>query len=271
MREWLWIGLCVVLGAVLLRFPATLSERTLRAAAAFFTGAFVMTSLVGVRSLLTRTIASIAIAVMAVAGWFATLGIGWSELRHSIISTQWALYRALLGDLPEQMPTALELESGVLRGRVAELTRGLLTTVEYWPAIHAILALGGGWLAWTWYHRVAAAPIGAPPVSFREFRFWDHLIWLVVFAGAGMLVGLPPQVQLVVGNLLLFLLALYAGRGLAVILTALLPAPRALAVLLSIACIVLLPLALVTVTLIGVADTWLDLRRRMAPPEGALS
>ncbi len=271
LREWLWIGVSVALAVALLRLPATLSERTLRAAAAFFTGAFVMTSLAGVRSLLHRTLTAIGIAVVAVVGWFATLGLSWSDLRESIITSQWALYRLLLDDLPEQMPTAMELDSGVLHGRVAELTRGILTTVEFWPAIHAVLALAGGWLAWTWYHRVASEPIGTRPVPFREFRFWDHLIWLVVIAGAALLMGLPPTADLVVSNLLLFLLALYAGRGLAVIQTALLPAPRALAVLLSVASIVLLPLALMTVTLIGIADTWLDLRRRMAPPEGALS
>lgn len=270
LREWVWILISVVLAVALLRLPASLSDRTIRAAAAFFTGAFVMTSLAGVRSLFNRALASVTFTTSAVAGWFATMGLGWSDLRESIVSTQWALYRALFADLPSTMPTRGELDSGALAGRVADITRGILTTVDYWPAIHALFAMAGGWLAWMWYHRIASEPIGLAPKRFREFSFSDHLVWLVILSGAALLAGVGGTGRLVAGNLLMFLLALYAGRGLAVIRTALLPAPRALAVLLSITSIVLLPLAMVTATLIGLADTWLDIRRRMAPPEGAL-
>lgn len=270
LREWMWILISVVLAVALLRLPASLSDRTIRAAAAFFTGAFVMTSLAGVRSLFNRALASVTFTTSAVAGWFATMGLGWSDLRESIVSTQWALYRALFADLPSTMPTRGELDSGALAGRVADITRGILTTVDYWPAIHALFAMAGGWLAWMWYHRIASEPIGLAPKRFREFSFSDHLVWLVILSGAALLAGVGGTGRLVAGNLLMFLLALYAGRGLAVIRTALLPAPRALAVLLSITSIVLLPLAMVTATLIGLADTWLDIRRRMAPPEGAL-
>lgn len=270
LREWVWILISVVLAVALLRLPASLSDRTIRAAAAFFTGAFVMTSLAGVRSLFNRALASVTFTTSAVAGWFATMGLGWSDLRESIVSTQWALYRALFADLPSTMPTRGELDSGALAGRVADITRGILTTVDYWPAIHALFAMAGGWLAWMWYHRIASEPIGLAPKRFREFRFSDHLVWLVILSGAALLAGVGGTGRMVAGNLLMFLLALYAGRGLAVIRTALLPAPRALAVLLSITSIVLLPLAMVTATLIGLADTWLDIRRRMAPPEGAL-
>lgn len=270
LREWMWIIISVVLGVALLRLPASLSDRTIRAAAAFFTGAFVMASLAGIRSVFNRALASVAFATAAVAGWFATMGLGWNDLRESIISTQWALYRALFAELPSTMPTRGELDSGALAGRVADITRGILTTVDYWPAIHAVFAMAGGWLAWVWYHRIASEPIGLPPRRFREFRFSDHLVWLVIFSGAALLAGVNGSAGLVAGNLLMFLLALYAGRGLAVIRTALIPAPRALAVLLSITSIVLLPLAMVSATLIGLADTWLDIRRRLAPPEGAM-
>jgi len=270
LREWVWILISVVLAVALLRLPASLSDRTIRAAAAFFTGAFVMTSLAGVRSLFNRALASVTFTTAAVAGWFATMGLGWSDLRESIVSTQWTLYRALIADLPSTMPTRGELDSGALAGRVADITRGILTTVDYWPAIHALFAMAGGWLAWMWYHRIASEPIGLAPKRFREFSFSDHLVWLVILSGAALLAGVGGTGRLVAGNLLMFLLALYAGRGLAVIRTALLPAPRVLAVLLSITSIVLLPLAMVTATLIGLADTWLDIRRRMAPPEGAL-
>lgn len=269
LREWLWIGISLVLAVTLLRLPATLAERTVWAAAAFFTGAFVMASVAGVRSLFRRALTAVVIAAGAVTAWFATLGLSWGDLRESVVTSQWTLYRALLSGLPETMPSRLELESGALSERVADLTRGIITTVDFWPAIHAVLAMAGGWLAWNWYHRVAAAPIGVPPKPFREFRFSDHLIWLVVITGAITLVPLADAATLIAGNVLLFLLVLYAGRGLAVIQTALRPAPTGLALLLSVTGILLLPLATAVATLIGLADTWLDLRRRLAPPEGA--
>jgi hypothetical protein len=103
------------------------------------------------------------------------------------------------------------------------------------------------------------------------FTFADHMIWLVIVAGALTLAPIPHPWSLIAGNVVLFVLALYAGRGLAVIQTALQPAPVGLAVVLSVGGVLLLPLALLVVTLIGLADTWLDLRRRMAPPEGAKS
>jgi hypothetical protein len=199
------------------------------------------------------------------------LGIQWSALRATIIAQQWAVYRALLPNLPELPPDTVDIGGGRTAELAADLARTITMAVDVWPAIHAVLALGGGWLAWVWYHRLASAPIGRPPAPFRVFTFADHMIWLVIVAGALTLAPIPHPWSLIAGNVVLFVLALYAGRGLAVIQTALQPAPVGLAVVLSVGGVLLLPLALLVVTLIGLADTWLDLRRRMAPPEGAKS
>jgi hypothetical protein len=272
LREWLWIGASVVLALVFLRTPMTsLADRTLRAAGTFFTGAFVMTSMLGGQSLFNRTLLAVSAATAATATWFMALGISWSALRASVISQQWALYRALLPGLPDGPPETVAIGAGRTAEVAAELAQGITTAVAVWPALNAVIALGGGWLAWTWYHRLASAPIGRPAPGFREFTFSDHLVWLVIVAGGLTLAPLPEPWSLLSGNVLMFLLALYAGRGLAVIQTALQPAPVGLAVVLSIAGVLLLPLALMVATLIGLADTWLDLRRRMAPPEGAMS
>jgi hypothetical protein len=271
-REWIWIGASVALALVFLQAPATnLADRTLRAAGTFFTGAFVMTSLLGGRSLFNRTVLAVTLAATATVGWFAALGIRWSVLRASVIEQQWALYRSLMPNLPEGLPASADIGAGRSAELAAELARGIVTAVQVWPAMNAFLALAGGWLAWTWYHRLASAPIGRPAAPFRQFTFSDHFVWLVIVAGAVTLAPVPDTVSLVAGNVLLFVLALYAGRGIAVIQTALLPAPMGLAIVLSIGGALLLPLALMVATLIGLADTWLDLRRRMAPPEGAMS
>jgi hypothetical protein len=271
LREWIWIGASVALAFVYLRWPGlTLADRTLRAAGTFFTGAFVVTSLLGGRSLFNRTLLAVAAAAAATVAWFRGLGITWSDLRAAVVEQQWALYRELMPNLPEGPPAGEAIAGGQAAEMAAELARGVATAVTVWPALHAVLAVVGGWLAWTWYHRLASAPIGRAPAPFRQFSFSDHLIWLVILSGAATLAPLPGDWTAVSGNLLLFLLALYAGRGLAIIQTALQPAPFGLAAMLSIVGVLLLPLALMVVTLIGLADTWLDLRSRMAPPEGAL-
>ncbi|HRP08023.1 MAG TPA: DUF2232 domain-containing protein [Gemmatimonadales bacterium] len=270
MAEWFWIGASAALALVMLNAPATLVDRTVRAAGVCFTGAFVMMSLIGVRSLFRRTLLAVIAAAGAVATWFAMLGLRWTELRDALVDTQWVVYRLFFPQLPEVPPQGTAIGQGQSAQFAAELGRGLVTTVDLWPASQAILALGGGFLAWRWYHRIASSPIGVPARPFRDFTFPDPYIWLVIVAGALALAPLPAGWSLLARNVVVFLLAVYAGRGLAVIQTALVPAPTAMAVLLSVAALFLLPLALVVATLVGLADTWLDLRRRMAPPEGAL-
>ncbi len=72
-------------------------------------------------------------------------------------------------------------------------------------------------------------------------------------------------------NVLLLVLAMYWVRGLAVIRTAL---RRASPLVIGILILIMFPMlafVLVGFTLLGVADTWLDFRRRMAPPSGVPS
>lgn len=269
LTEWFWVAAAAALALVMLNAPTTLVDRTVRAAGVCFTGAFVIMSLVGVRSLFRRALLAVIAAAGAVSAWFAMLGIGWWELRTALVDYQWVVYRLFFPQLPEAPPPGSAIGQGRSAEFAAELSRSLTTTVDLWPASQAILALGGGYLAWRWYHRIASSPIGQPARPFRDFTFPDPYVWLVIVAGALALAPLPAGWSLLARNVVVFLLAVYAGRGLAVIQTALLPAPTGMAVLLGLAALFLLPLAVVVATLVGLADTWLDLRRRMAPLEGA--
>lgn len=268
LREWLWIGISVAAALLLLRMPATLTDRTIRAAGAFFTGAFVMTSLLGIPSLFRRTLFSVGLAAGATAGWFAVLGLGWNDLMSSVREWQWSALRGLQPGLPDTPPSGAGIGAGTTAEAAAQFAAGIESTSHLFPALLGIVAMAGGWMAWVWYHRIASRPIGRPALPFREFRFSDHLVWAVILSAGLALAPLGAGWQVAGTNLLLFLLALYAGRGLAVIQAALVPAPMALALLLSALALLLLPLAVVVCTLIGLADTWLDLRRRMAPPQG---
>jgi hypothetical protein len=267
-REWLWIALSVAAAAVVLRFPATLTDRTVRAAGAFFTGAFVIVTLLGLRSLAHRTLLAIGASAGATVGWFAWLGITWGDLQAAFTADYWATWRLLSPTLPESPPVAGEVVTGGAADLALQLAAALRDASALMPGLLAVFALGGGYLAWTWYWRVAARPLGPAPLPFRALRFSDHLVWLLIVAAAVAMLGGATPVGVVGSNLLVLMLALYAGRGLAVIQTALLPAPPFFAVLLSVTALALLPLALASCVLIGTADTWLDFRRRMAPDEG---
>ena len=273
LREWLWIGVGVASVTALLLLPSTLPDQTLRAAAAFFTGAYVVAALGGgIRSLLSRTLLGIAVAATATVGWFLRLGLAYHDLELEIVRSTWQGWRSLFPSfgLPDAPLGDAELLVGgsTASELVRELSRASTAVGELYPAMLAIYALLGGWLAWEWYHRIARHPMGTPAPPFRTFRFSDHLIWALVVLGALVLIDLPHGLEVAVKNLLLLVATLYAGRGLAVLRTAMIPAPRLVVVLLCLAAVPVLALVPLGCALFGVADTWLDLRRRLPPPQG---
>ncbi len=146
-----------------------------------------------------------------------------------------------------------------------QLAAALQLAGRYFPALLFLSAMIGAWLAWIWYYRVAHAPAGRPPRPFRDFTFNDHYIWAVVVAGAVALLGRAPTMQLASYNALLVLFVWYCARGLAIVLTMLHAAPLLLKATLFIIGLVVLPFGCVA---LGLADTWLDFRRRMAPHAG---
>lgn len=278
-REWIWIVLGIASITILLRIPTTLPEQTLRAAGAFFTGAYVVAALGGnLRSLLTRTLIAIGVAATATIGWFLKLGLRFSDLETEIVTTTWKGWRELfpsfgLPDVPVTHDEVIAAGSSTATATqlVQELSRATATVGELYPAMVALYALLGGWLAWEWYHRLTRHPLGTPPAPFRTFRFNDQLIWALVLLVALVLVDLPRGAELLVRNLLLVVATLYAARGLAVVRTAMIPAPRLFVVLLCLAAVPVLALVPLGFAVLGVADTWLDLRRRVPPPQGVVS
>jgi hypothetical protein len=67
-------------------------------------------------------------------------------------------------------------------------------------------------------------------------------------------------------NLLLVWSVLYATRGFAVLLGLAGRIPRPVAAVLALIAMFLLPFVLGGLTLLGLADTWLDFRRRLSTP-----
>jgi hypothetical protein len=135
---------------------------------------------------------------------------------------------------------------------------------ELFPALLILAALPGLALAWTWYHRLSPRPAGVPGGRFAEFRFSDQLVWLVVIAFAAFVMPLPEEIHGLVGNVALVASGLYTARGLAVTWGSVEPFPAGVLLVMSVGLLFILPVALGGFFALGVADTWVDFRRRFA-------
>lgn len=127
--------------------------------------------------------------------------------------------------------------------------------------ISTMAALGVAW--WVYVRLSSGGDDGVGPL--REFRFNDHLVWVFI-AGVVLLVTPWQEVFTRVGaNAVVFMGALYALRGAAVILF--LSGGLSLFgyVMLVLGLIFLPPLVLTGAMVVGIGDTWLDVRRRLGP------
>jgi len=231
----------------------------LRASGMALALAFGVLSLRGRGPVLARAGAALLVAVVAIAAWCGIRGVGWNEVERAFATMLVEAYRSV-PNLTTNPATRQELETlirPVLEAvpRIARLMPGLL----------ALQALAGIGLAALWQHRISRVPTGTPPLPFRRFRFNDHLVWGAIFTLASLLAPLPPVWRALAENLLVVWAGLYAIRGLAVFSALLARAPVILRIG-AVALAVLLNLvALGTCMAIGLADTWLDIRKRLLP------
>jgi hypothetical protein len=137
------------------------------------------------------------------------------------------------------------------------------------PATLVLQGVAGLALAWRWHEQIALHPLGAPLAPFREFRFSDGWVWGVVGAIIVWITPVLAGLKAAALNLLVLLGALYLLRGAAVVVAFAAVAgisPAALMVGLTISAILTLPLLFLLPGLatLGVTDTWLEFRRRLA-------
>jgi hypothetical protein len=258
-REWFWIviagGASAAALGVTVRSP-TAAGSVIAAAALFVSVAFlVCTVALRGRSPVTRGLLSVLIAAIAVVGWGARLGLAMAELD---------------GQMEASLRTAVPL---MLGNAPASQVNAALATIPLFvrlvPGFVALQALVGMGLAWRWYHRIARDPFPPPVGRFREFRFNDHLVWGAIFNLTLVFVPLGAGLDRLIDCALVVWVGLYATRGLAVVTagTASWSVPgRLIVVALS---LLASPVAFGTLVTVGLADIWLDFRRRRPPsPSG---
>jgi hypothetical protein len=258
-REWAWLVGALLWSGIWLQQAGGLGGQFARSAAVLVSGSFLALTLWRPSNRVSRALAATAGAGVGLAVWMYGLGLQWSTLQSAVEVDLVAVQRAMRANWT-RMGASTEM--------TAQMSAMADTVSFLYPALLAIAAIAGVRLAWAWYHRIAGRPVGPPPAPFTSFSFSDQLVWGWVIGLAMSLVPEPPAVRLVGANVLLVWTALYATRGTAVFAAGARRTPRAVLVALAMVTFILLPFVLSGLTIVGLADTWLDFRRRMAPATG---
>jgi hypothetical protein len=141
--------------------------------------------------------------------------------------------------------------------------------VLLYPAMFALATLAGLAVAWWAWGRLAMRPDGSL-APLRDFRFSDGLVWVLILGLVLVLLPRTPELATRAGtNLLVFIGALYALRGVGVLLfLSGVPGPLGL-LLTALAVVLVAPLVMVTTFFVGLFDTWLDIRRHRPASTGS--
>ena len=259
-REWVWVVGAGVWCTVWLNQPGGLAAQFARASAVLLGGMFVALTVWRPSARFSRALTATALAGAALGIWMWHLGLEWGEIQRAVEHSLWVYNRDVISRISE----AARAQPGS-EGLLDEMTSVVRTIGSVYPALLILAGIGGLRLAWTWQHRIARHPIGPPPARFSAFQFSDQLVWDWVIGLALCLLPLPAGWSFVGGNLLLVWAVLYAVRGLAVFSAGSGRVSGPVIATLTVIAMFLLPFVAVGLTLLGLADTWLDFRRRLVP------
>jgi hypothetical protein len=258
-REWLWLIISGMWTVLWLNQAEGLAGQFARAGAVLLTGTFLALTVWQPSAKFSRALSATALAGAALTLWMWRLDVGWGAIRRAVENDLWSTNREAM--LRLGMLGEAGSPGQALLDQMSEMVR---TIGAFYPALLFLAGLAGLRLAWSWYHRVVARPIGPSPAAFAAFRFSDQLVWGWVVGLALCLLGPSPEWTAAGSNLLLVWSVLYAVRGLAVFSAGSRRVPVLVIATLGIIAMFLLPFVLGGLTLLGLADTWLDFRRRLA-------
>ncbi len=225
-------------------------------------GLFVGFSAVGrPTGLLDRGLATVTLALGAI--------IGASALRPGLGATvdEWmeSRIREAAAAAYEVLVTTPEAASGSLGesvGAAIESWAGFQHDV--YPALLAIATISALSTAWYVTGRRDKRADRPPPV--REFRFRDEYVWILVFGLLLLVLPLGSTAFRVGENATLFMGLLYLARGAAILawIGAAAAASAWTWLLLGVGAVLAYPLVFGAALVLGVGDTWLHVRERLA-------
>lgn len=259
-REWAWLFGAGAATLLWLRPSGDLVDQFVRAAGVLFSGAFLALTLWRPRPSLRQGSLALGAALAALAVWCQVFSIDFAQVEFIVtndMATAFTAQAKLASEWPEGRETARMFDQ--MAASAGELAR-------YFPAALMLAALAGASLAWRFHYRIATHRFGSAPSRFAAFTFSDHAVWAVVIALGLLVLPARRDVTIASANLLMVLVALYALRGAAIGRWFLAGVPGVVAVTLTVISFLLFPFVAAGLTLVGLADTWLDFRRRLAPP-----
>ncbi len=223
-----------------------------RAWALLIAGGFVIaTAFAPRRGVLVRALVALAIATAVV----ATLGL---------------LRPGLLGGLDWRVAGQFDRMAmmfgaqGDAQAAVAEALRSFAAIAKaIYPALLALASLASLSVATYVTRRMEGATAGVSPL--RGFRFDDHLVWLLVIGLLLLVVPAGSWAPRVGGNVVTFMGGLYVLRGAGVLAwlgTTVVSSSWSIA-LWIVAALLFYPVTLGAAFVLGLSDTWLDLRSRL--------
>jgi Predicted membrane protein (DUF2232) len=259
-REWLWLIGAVTWSAIWLNQSGGLAAQFARAGTVLLTGTFIALTVWRPSARFSRALVATCLASLALVLWMWHFGVGWTEIQSAIeldLAAQNREFVMRLGNAASSART---------RGLLEQMSVMVRAIGSFYPALLLLAGLAGLRLAWNWYHRIARRPIGPPAPAFAAFGFSDQLVWGWIVALGLLVLPLPPAWKAAGANLLLVWAVLYAVRGLAVFSAASRRVPGPVIATLAVIAMFLLPFIVGGLTLLGLADTWLDFRRRLLAP-----
>lgn len=210
------------------------------------------------RSLTARSMQAVGGAAFTALAYFLTQPGSWSVLDFAV--------RERMRMSVDTTLEALRLMQGG-EPLAPALVQAVITTSEWqhalFPGLLALASLAALGLAWWMYTRAGLGLRGAlAPIT--GFRFNDHYVW--VFIGGLLLIvsGAGEAWARTGSNAVVFMAGLYALRGMAVVLFVNGGLTIFSAILTAIALLFLAPVLVAGAVLIGLGDTWLDVRSRVA-------
>ena len=266
-REWFWLAASGALLWLSLR-GGGLAEGFVRATGIFIAGTFVALSVWSTRGLFRRAALATTAGLFAALALTALFGIGWQGVERAL---ERGRREAVLAQA--RVAEASGFGPGVVTA-LRDMARGAGESASFYPALLAVTGMAGCALGWRWF-RLVAEPRGLAEERFAGFTFSDHAVWILI--GALAVALLPESERTILGataetwakNLLAVMVALYIARGLAIFTAAARRTPRRIVTVLALVGLLLWPFAAGGLLLLGLADSWVDFRRRLeSPPTG---
>lgn len=255
-----------LIGVAWLLSPGELPDQVMRTAALLAAAVFGIVSTRPAVRFAHRALLALGGAAAGIAAAFLMFGWSWGRLHWWVSFRAGAALRLLLA--ATAMPAAGDATGNLDRPDFESMLGSLVrTSADLYPAALALELLLGLAIAVALAPRLAGAPVGRPLGRFADFRYSEHLGWLLALAIVALLVpGLGPARPAAL-NILVVMAVLYALRGCAVVLSAL----RAIRAgpILYVAAVLAVFFLLPGTVLLGVLDAGLNLRRRRPPPSGA--